>query len=148
MAVSTKLPFWCAGCSPSLPSASREPDEPADSAKVVAKLAVEEPGISLLDAARSGAVAVSAEANGDGRMTIKVANQTNKKLKVVLPPGLIATSATGQMGGGMGGWAAAAVAWVVAAWVVAAWAAAAWVVAAWAAAVWAAAAVAAVGSSS
>jgi len=37
-------------------------------------------------------------------MTIKVTNQTNKRLKIVLPPSLIASGATGQFGGGgMGG---------------------------------------------
>ena len=56
-----------------------------------------------------GAVAVEAEGTGDGRMTIKVTNQTKRRLKVVLPPGLVASGATGQfggmggMGGGMGG---------------------------------------------
>src|SRR4051794_12222868 len=64
--------------------------------------AADEPGISLLDAARSGAVSVEAEATGAGRMTIRVTNQTNRRLKVVLPPGLVASGATGQMGG-MGG---------------------------------------------
>jgi hypothetical protein len=36
-------------------------------------------------------------------MTVRVTNPTNRRVRVVLPPGLIATGATGQMMGGMGG---------------------------------------------
>ncbi len=63
------------------------------------------PGVSLLDALQAGAVAVDTEGTGDGRMAITVANQTSRKLRVILPPGLVASGATGQFGGmgGMGG---------------------------------------------
>ena len=63
------------------------------------------PEIDLLEAKRQGLVSVEAEGRGDGRMTITVTNRTRHALRVVLPPGLIAQSATGQMGGmgGMGG---------------------------------------------
>ena len=83
------------------------------------------PEIDLLEASRKGLVSVEAEGRGDGRMTISVTNRTNRPLRVVLPPGIIAQSATGQFGGmgGMGGmaWAAWAAAWVAwaAAWAVA-----------------------------
>ena len=46
---------------------------------------------------------MTAEGTGDGRMTLSLTNRTNPKLRVVLPPGLIASGATGQFGGGMGG---------------------------------------------
>src|SRR5690348_2135511 len=63
--------------------------------------------VSLLDAMRDGSVAVTAEGIGDGRMTVNVTNRTKRQLRVVLPPGLIASGATGQFGGmgggGMGG---------------------------------------------
>ena len=65
--------------------------------------------VSILDAAREGLVSVKAEGREDGRMTVSVTNRTSRPLRVVLPPGLIAQSATGQfggmggMGGGMGG---------------------------------------------
>ena len=65
--------------------------------------------MSLLDAMRKGVVSVKAEGIGDGRMTLSVTNRSKRKLRVVLPPGIIAQSATGQfggmggMGGGMGG---------------------------------------------
>ncbi len=63
------------------------------------------PGVSLFDAVKTGAVSVDAEGTGDGNMAIVVTNNTNRKLRVVLPPGLVASGATGQFGGmgGMGG---------------------------------------------
>ena len=38
-------------------------------------------------------------------MTVSVTNRTERRLRVILPPGIIAQSATGQFGGmgGMGG---------------------------------------------
>src|SRR4051794_13620457 len=62
----------------------------------------EVPTFNLLDAMRDGTVSVTAEGLGDGRMTLNVTNRTKRQLRVVLPPGLIASGATGQMGG-MGG---------------------------------------------
>jgi hypothetical protein len=79
-------------------------EEPArDSSKPAPKPAA--PGINLLDAMRADAVTAVAEGMGNGQMAITVTNNTNRKLRVVLPPGLVATGATGQMGGmgGMGG---------------------------------------------
>jgi len=54
------------------------------------------PEISLLDAAKQGLISVQAEGIGDGRMTVTLKNRTNKKLHVILPPGLVAQGATGQ----------------------------------------------------
>src|SRR5262249_40544914 len=65
--------------------------------------------VNLLDATRSGEVTITAEGRGDGRMTLSVTNNTRRRLRVVLPPGIIARGATGQfggvggLGGGMGG---------------------------------------------
>ena len=61
--------------------------------------------IDLLEARNLGLVSVNAEGRGDGRMTISVTNRTRHALRVILPPGLVAQGATGQMGGmgGMGG---------------------------------------------
>ena len=48
-------------------------------------------GRDLLDGLRSGDLGVGqAEGRGDGRMTLSVTNRPNKKLRVVLPPGLVA----------------------------------------------------------
>jgi hypothetical protein len=85
------------------------------------------PALGLLDAMRSGAISVDAQGQGDGNMNLIVTNQTKRKLRVVLPPGLVASGATGQFGGMA--WAAAWEAWA-AAWV--AWAARAAAWAAWA----------------
>ena len=53
---------------------------------------------NLIDAMRDGVVSVTAEGIGDGRMTLSVTNQTNRQLRVILPPGLIARSgATGAI---------------------------------------------------
>ncbi|MHC5543638.1 hypothetical protein ACYOEI_35890, partial [Singulisphaera rosea] len=62
----------------------------------------EAPAVNLLEALRDRSIGVKAEGTGDGRMTLSVTNNTKRPLRVVLPPGLIATSATGQFGG-MGG---------------------------------------------
>ena len=69
-----------------------------------AKPEAEAPAVSLFDAVKAGDLVVDAEGTGDGRMTLSLTNQSRKPLKVVLPPGLIASGANGQMmGGGMGG---------------------------------------------
>ncbi len=59
------------------------------------------PTYNLLDAMRDGLVNVDAEGRDDGRLTMSVTNTSSRKLRVVLPPGLIAQGATGQMGGMM-----------------------------------------------
>jgi hypothetical protein len=63
------------------------------------------PTVNLLEALKAGDIAVEAQGLGDGRMTLSITNQTHRQLRVVLPPGLIASGATGQFGGmgGMGG---------------------------------------------
>ena len=58
--------------------------------------------VDVLKGLQNGQLSVSAEGTGDGRMTMSLTNRTNTKLRVVLPPGLIASGATGQFGGGMG----------------------------------------------
>src|SRR5689334_13678784 len=63
----------------------------------------ETPTVNLLDAMRKGSVSVQAEGRSGGRITVSLTNRTRKPLRVVLPPGIIAQSATGQMGGMMGG---------------------------------------------
>ena len=64
------------------------------------------PTISVLDGLRTGQIAAKAEGAGDGRITLSLTNRSKRKLRVVLPPGLIASGAAGQFGGmgmGMGG---------------------------------------------
>ena len=113
-----------------------------------AKEAPEIPAVNLLDAIRDHQVSVQAEGTGDGRMTMSLTNRTKRKLRVVLPPGIVAQGATGQfggmggMGGGMGGMGGGMGGMGMAAW--AGWAEgwAGWAAEGWAAAVsevWAAA---------
>ncbi len=69
-----------------------------------APTAVQEvPTYSLTEAASKGLVSVDARGTGDGRITVSVKNKSGRPLRVVLPPGIVAQSATGQMGGMMGG---------------------------------------------
>ena len=96
-------------------------DEPATPTQTQAK--EDTPKVSLLDAMRDGSVAVAAEGSGDGRMTVTVTNRTQRQLRVVLPPGLIATGATGQLAV-WAAWAVWAAVWAVWAAVWAVWAAA------------------------
>ncbi len=105
MFASSNIRSWCAGLLILTPIGLARAGDDAKTTKPAAQPVAEEPGIDLFVAARSGAVSVDAEGTGDGRMTLKVTNQTNRKLKVVLPPGLVATGVSGQMGGmgGMGG---------------------------------------------
>jgi len=92
----------------SAPGIADEPAKAPTTAPAQAKATPSEeivPAVDLLTAVKQGDVSVKAEGIGDGRMTLSVTNKTQRKLKVVLPPGLIASSATGQFGGmgGMGG---------------------------------------------
>src|SRR4051812_38426300 len=58
--------------------------------------------IDVLEGIRTRQIAAKAEGTGDGRMTLSLTNLTPRKLRVVLPAGLIASGASGQFGG-MGG---------------------------------------------
>ena len=60
----------------------------------------EAPAISLFDGIRSGVLRVSAEGTGGDRMNLAVTNRSSRRLRVVLPPGLLASGVTGQFGGG------------------------------------------------
>jgi hypothetical protein len=57
----------------------------------------------VLTGLRSGQLSATATGRRDGRITLSVTNQTNSRLRVVLPPGLLVSGTTGQFGGGMGG---------------------------------------------
>ena len=108
---STRLAFLAAGLWLVGSGSSAFADEPATPAevKIEPEKTDEAPSVSLYDAVRQGDVAVKAEGRGDGRMTVSLTNKSKRPLKVILPPGLIASGATGQfggmggMGGGMGG---------------------------------------------
>jgi hypothetical protein len=80
----------CSLCALGLaPATAAEPAAPTQG-----QIKEELPTLNLLDAVRDGSVSVAAEGTGDGRMTVSVTNRTNRQLRVVLPPGLIASGAT------------------------------------------------------
>ena len=60
----------------------------------------EAPVIDLFTGLRSGELGVQAEGADGGAMTLAVTNRGRRPLRVVLPPGLIASGAAGQFGGG------------------------------------------------
>src|ERR1700722_13189943 len=99
--------FLVGWCTPSAPAQSTSQGSTANSSKPASTTETSTPEHDLLDAMKKGLVAVRAEGTGDGRITISVTNRTNRPLRVVLPPGIVAQGATGQMGGmgggGMGG---------------------------------------------
>ena len=104
------------------PTRTRRRRDRAHGRKSQGKDAKQVPEINLLEAMRNGLVSVKAEGTGDGRMTLSVTNHSKRQLRVVLPPGIIAQSATGQfggmggmggMGGGMGGMGGGWVVWAV-----------------------------------
>src|SRR5262245_40993190 len=85
------------------PAVADEP-KPADSTDARAYVPKEKdvPTYDLFDAVDKGLVTVSAEGDGKGRMTLSVKNRSKTQLRVILPPGLIASGVSGQFGG-MGG---------------------------------------------
>ena len=56
------------------------------------------PTYNLIDAVNQGLVTVNAEGDGKGRMTLAVKNRSKNQLRVVLPPGLIASGASRRIG--------------------------------------------------
>ena len=140
------LAIGVVGCLPLTAIFAEEPDDKSP-AKVSRSQAVgiaaeksaahEIPEISLLDAARTGAVTVIAEGRDDGRMTVTVTNRTRRRSALSFPP---ASSPKAQPARWVA-WVEWAAEWVAAAWAeewAAAWAAewaVEWVVE-WAAAAW------------
>ncbi len=78
------------------------PRSEAPTAVATQKPKAEIPKIDLFEGLRARKLAVKAEGTGTGEMTLTISNRTSHALRVVLPPGLVASSATAQMGG-MGG---------------------------------------------
>ncbi|MDR3636936.1 MAG: hypothetical protein P4L84_24230, partial [Isosphaeraceae bacterium] len=56
--------------------------------------------VSLFEGLRAGTLKVAAEGSSNGKMVLSVENVSPRSLRVVLPPGLVASGATGQFGGG------------------------------------------------
>ncbi len=56
--------------------------------------------VQILDAARSGDLAVTVRGAGDDHVAFRLINKSARRLNVVIPPGLVAAASTGQPGGG------------------------------------------------
>ncbi|MFO0956880.1 MAG: hypothetical protein U0800_05360 [Isosphaeraceae bacterium] len=56
--------------------------------------------IHVLKAQREGKIERIARGNGADRVRFDVRNNTDRRLKILLPPGLVAASSMGQAGGG------------------------------------------------
>src|SRR4051794_2714104 len=71
-----------------------EPQEPAPTAAPATET------VRVLDARHAGDVALEVRGQGQDKVRISLRNTSAKRLNVVLPPGLVASSATGQRGAG------------------------------------------------
>jgi hypothetical protein len=67
-----------------------EPDDPAPAAEPVTET------VKVLAAKQAGALAVELRGQGQDKVRMALRNTSDKRLNVVLPPGLVAASATGQ----------------------------------------------------
>lgn len=56
--------------------------------------------VPVLQAQRDGRIELTARGQGPDRVKLELRNNTPQRLKVILPPGLVAVAATGQGGGG------------------------------------------------
>ena len=81
-------------CSTLGASAAGEPEEPIPGADAQAET------VKVLDAEKAGTIAVEVRGQGQDRVRVTLKNTSTRRLNVVLPPGLVASSATGQPGGG------------------------------------------------
>jgi hypothetical protein len=80
-------------------SAASEPEEPIPGPDAGAET------VKVLDAEKAGTIAVEVRGQGAERVRVTLKNKSSKRLNVVIPPGLVASSTLGQggVGGGAGG---------------------------------------------
>ena len=77
-------------------SAAGEPEEPIPGADA------ETETVKVLEAEKAGTLAVEVRGQGQDRVRVSLKNNSAKRLNVVLPPGLVASSTLGQGAGGAG----------------------------------------------
>ena len=77
--------------------ASGEPQEPIPGADAGAET------VRVLEAEKAGSLAVEVRGQGQDRVRVTLKNTSTRRLHVVLPPGLVASSSVGQGGAGGGG---------------------------------------------
>jgi hypothetical protein len=78
-------------------SAAGEPQEPIPGADTQAET------VKVLDAEKAGTLTVEVRGQGQDRVRMTLRNKSAKRLNVVLPPGLVASSSVGQGGAAGGG---------------------------------------------
>ncbi len=77
--------------------AAGEPEEPVPGTETKTET------VKVLDAEKAGTLAVEVRGQGQDRVRVTLSNTSDKRLNVVMPPGLVASSAIGQGAGGGGG---------------------------------------------
>jgi len=77
---------------------SAEPEDPAPSKAVAAPVDT----VSVLQARKAGDLSLELRGAGETKVHISLKNTSDRKLKVVLPPGLVASSVAAQPGRGGG----------------------------------------------
>jgi hypothetical protein len=86
-------------------SATAQTQQPAaadpESSSVPAQVATET--IDLLTASKAGDLDVVARGHSQERVQVSIRNRSARRLNVIVPPGLVAASTTGQAGAGAGG---------------------------------------------
>ena len=78
-------------------SAAGEPQEPVPGPEAGAET------VKVLEAEKAGSLAVEVRGQGQDRVRLTLKNTSGRRLNVVLPPGLVASSSVGQGGAGAGG---------------------------------------------
>ncbi len=66
------------------------------------KVAPETRTVAILEAEKAGDIAVSVRGQGEDRVKFSITNRSSRRLNVVIPPGLVASSTPGQTMQSMG----------------------------------------------
>jgi hypothetical protein len=84
----------------SIATAQTAPRDPAASEPSTSPVAVATETVNLLTASRAGDLDVAARGHGQEKVHLSIRNKSTRRLNVIIPPGMVASSALGQGGGG------------------------------------------------
>jgi hypothetical protein len=84
-------------------SAQVQPRTAADSEPSAGPVTIATDTVNLLAASRAGDLDVAARGHGQERVQLSIHNRSSRRLNVIVPPGLVASSTAGQGRGGGGG---------------------------------------------
>jgi hypothetical protein len=87
----------------SIATAQTRPSTPADPEPTSVPVAVATETVDLLEGRNAGDLDVVARGQGQDRVRLTIHNRSQRRLNVVIPPGLVAASTVGQGPGGAGG---------------------------------------------